>query len=280
MNKLIKNNPLSLEELEKWKMNPLINPRTNKSIKKDAATYKLIENEYNKNKNMIETGTLYILDKLLHCNDDRDPISMNLFWIEKDNIKTVIYPLKELDQLVFYTDSNNKIKCLEKESISYLKTYNIYKHPVTMELLPKKIFEIIEPIKFEENKISINDFALNVFLLFTKKSIFIDYKLFMNLDKNKLLTFNNEFRDIWVQNLTQQQREIICNKPIFDKTNSELLKINNLEVIQKYLLENIKIILECDKDELSLMINYIVIGTLGIVIPEIKENYADVIFGF
>ena len=280
MNKLIKNNPLTLDELKKWKNNPLINPRTNKSIKKGAATYKLIEDEYNKNKDIIETGTLSILNNLLNCDDDRDPISMNLFWTEKDNIKTIVYPLEQLDQLVFYTDSHNKIRCLEKETISHLKTYNILNHPVTMETLAKELFETIKPINLEENIVSIDDFALNVFQIFTKKSIFIDYKLFMNLDKTKLLTFNNEIRDIWVQNLTPQQRETICDKPIFNKTNSELLKVNNLKGIQKYLLEDMKIILECNKEELSLMINYIVIGTLGIVIPEIKENYADVIFGF
>lgn len=280
MNKLIKSNPLSLVELKKWKENPLINPRTNKSIKKDAATYKLFEREYNKNKNIIESSRLHLLDKLLNCDDDRDPISMSLFWTEKDSIRDIVYPLDQLDQLVFYIDYNNKIKCLEKETISYLKTYNIFNHPVTSELLPKELFDMIEPINFDKNKVSIDDFALNVFQIFTKKSIFIDHKLFMNLDKNKLLTFNNEIRDIWTQNLTPEQRNIIYNKPVFNKTNSELSKINNIEDIQKYLLQNIKIILECDKEDLSLMINYIVIGTLGIVIPEIKENYTDVIFGF
>lgn len=281
MNKLIKNNPLTLDELLKWKKNPLINPRTNKNIKKDAITYKLIENEYNKNKNIIETEISHKLDKLLNCDDDRDPISMNLFWTEKNNIKTIIYPIDELDQLVFYTDNNNKIRCLEKETISYFKIYNILNHPITMEPLSKEIFEIKNLINNDKNnKISIEEYALNVFQLFTKKSIFIDYKLFINLDKNKLLIFNNEIKDIWIQNLTLQQRENINNKILFNKTNLELVKNNNLKDIQKYLLDDIKISLEYNKEELSIMINYIIVGALGIVIPEIKENYSDVIFGF
>ena len=279
MNKLIKSNPLSLDELKQWKNNPLINPRTNKTIKKDAITYKLIEKEYNKNKNLIETCTLSILNKLLECEDDRDPISMNLFWTEKDNIKTIAYPLEELDKLVFYTDGHNRIRCLEKDTILHLKTYNILNHPVTMELLPPDMFETIIPINLENKKVSLDDFALNVFQIFTKKSIFIDYKLFMELDKNKLLTFNHEVKDIWIQNLTNQQRESISDEVLFHRTNLDLQK-NNLEDIQKYLLGNLKIALECDKEDLLLMINYIIIGALGIVIPVIKENYSDVIFGF
>jgi hypothetical protein len=279
MNKLIKSKPLSLDELKQWKNNPLINPRTNKTIKKDATTYKLIEKEYNKNKNLIESCILTILNKLLECDDDRDPISMNLFWTEKNNVKNIVYPLEELDKLVFYTDGHNKIRCLEKDTISHLKTYNILNHPVTMDLLPQDLFETIIPINLENKKVSLDDFALNVFQIFTKKSIFIDYKLFMELDKNKLLTFNHEVKDIWVQNLTVQQRETISEEILFHRTNLDLQK-NNLEDIQKYLLENLKIALECDKEDLLLMINYIIIGALGIVIPVIKENYSDVIFGF
>jgi hypothetical protein len=277
MNKLIKNSPLTLDELIKWKINPLINPRTNKNIKKDGSTYKLIEKEYYKNENIISSNTFLTLDKLLNCDDDRDPISMNLFWTETNNIKTIVYPFEELDKLVFYTDKNNKIRCLEKETISHLKTYNILNHPVTMDQLPLEIFETIKPI--EKVKVSIDDFALNIFQIFTKSSIFIDYKLFMTLDKNKLLIFNNEIKDIWIQNLTSHQRKLISDEPVFNKTNYDLQKYK-LEDIQKYLLENMKIVLECNKEELSLMVNYIIIGALGIVISEIKENYSDVIFGF
>ena len=51
-------------------------------------------------------------------------------------------------------------------------------------------------------------------------------------------------------------------------------------ISQKYLLENMKIALECDNENLSFMIFYILVGSLGIVIPEIKESYSDVSFSF
>lgn len=274
-----KTDQYTIQELKKWKENPLLNPKTNKNIKKDGPTYKIIEKEYNKNKDSIESGVLSILNKLLKCEDDRDPISMNLFWIEKDNTRTIIYDLDHLDNLVFYTDDNNKQRCLELESVRYLKTYNILNHPVTMEALPREIFDSIKVITIETKNDTIDDTALNVFQLFTKKSIFIDYKLFLELNKEKLLIFNNEIKDIWTQNLTQQQRESISNEPLFSKKNHDIHKYN-LENIQQYLLKDIKTALECNKEELSLMINYIIIGALGILIPEIKENYSDVIFAF
>ena len=148
-----------------------------------------------------------------------------------------------------------------------------------MEPLPKELFDSVKIIDLKNTKISINDYALNVFQNFTKKSIFIDSNLFLQLNKNELLKFNNEIKDIWVQNLTPSQREVISTNPLFIKQTVELTKYN-LEDLQKYFLKDINIALECDKEDLSLMINYIIIGALGIVIPQIKENYSDVIFSF
>jgi hypothetical protein len=148
-----------------------------------------------------------------------------------------------------------------------------------MEPLPKELFDSIKVINLENNEISIDDFALNVFQIFTKKSIFIDYNLFLQLNKNDLMKFNNEIKDIWIQNLTSLQREMISTESLFIKQTIELSKYNLAE-LQKYFLKDIKIALECNKEELVLMINYIIIGALGIVIPEIKENYSDVVFAF
>jgi len=101
----------------------------------------------------------------------------------------------------------------------------------------------------------------------------------MLLDKTKLLKFNHEIKDIWIQNLTQEQRNEISIKPLFVKDKEELLKYK-LEDIQKYLLENMKTVLKCNNENLSFMIFYILVGSLGIVIPEIKEAYSNVSFSF
>jgi hypothetical protein len=303
MEKSIKINPLTDDELILWNSNQLVNPRTNRKINKDCLTYAILKREYykmilrNKEKQMFninpkpnietieikdeepEISSLEKLEKILLCMDDRDPISMNIFWSEKNNIKTIVYPLEDLDNLVFYNDIKNNLRCLEKETLKYLKTYNITKHPVTNELIPEELFKNIISINLEEIKLSINELALDVFQLFTKKSIFISHESFMLLDKTKLLKFNHEIKDIWIQNLTQEQRNEISIKPLFVKDKEELLKYK-LEDIQKYLLENMKTVLKCDNKNLSFMIFYILVGSLGIVIPEIKESYSDVSFSF
>jgi hypothetical protein len=40
------------------------------------------------------------------------------------------------------------------------------------------------------------------------------------------------------------------------------------------------ILLNIEKDELKYMANYIIVGALGIVIPEIREMYPDFCFSF
>jgi len=295
MEKSIKINPLTDDELNVWYENKLINPRTNRKINKECLTYTILKREYykmilkNKEKDKkldilsLEKqpiiSSLEKLEKILLCIDDRDPISMNIFWSEKNNIKMIVYPLEDLDNLVFYNDIKNNLRCLEKETLKYLKTYNITKHPVTNEQIPDKLFKNIIPINLKEIKLSINDIALDVFQLFTKKSIFISHESFMLLDKTKLLKFNHEIKDIWIQNLNQEQRNEISTMPLFDKDKEELLKYK-LEDIQKYLLKNMKTALECNNENLSFMIFYILVGSLGIVIPDIKESYSDVSFSF
>jgi len=302
MKNLLKNNPLTKDELNKWKLNPLINPRTSKAIQINGKLYKYIENEYNKyyqkelnekelnekelnekelnekelNEKELNNNKLNLID----CNEDRDPISMNLFWIEEGGIKKVVYPEENIKDLILYLDSKNIVRCFEKESLIYLKSYNIKIHPISMEIIPEEIINkvnIINLLDVNKSK-SINNLALEVFQYFNKISIFIDYEWFLNLKKQDLLKFNYELRDIWIQNLTIEQRKIISVE-ILNKTNDEL-NSKNLEEIQKYLLNQIKNLLCCEIEEFKYMINYIIVGALGIVIPEIKELYPDFSFAF
>jgi hypothetical protein len=59
-----------------------------------------------------------------------------------------------------------------------------------------------------------------------------------------------------------------------------LRKSKSIEEIQRYLLEQIRKMLKCEKEEIKYMINYIILGALGIVIPKIKEIYPDFAYGF
>ena len=252
-----KNNHLTIDELVQWKVNPLINPKTGKSIKVNGGTYQLIDSIYKKNKSEVdkiinqkvassstikkdESNTCITLDQndnvsligdikrikenILNSIDDRDPISMNLFWKEINGIKKIEYPEENYSQLVFYSDSKNMLRCLEKETLSYLKTYNLKVHPITSEVIPNELFDNLQLVdlnKIEEAK-TIEDIALDVFQYFSKISIFIDYEWFIELDKDKLLKFNYELKDFWLQNVSDSQKKIVSDLPILSKSNEEL----------------------------------------------------------
>jgi hypothetical protein len=218
--------------------------------------------------------------KLIDCHDDRDPISMSIFWIEENKIKKIIYPETDLKQLVFYTDSKNLVRCFEKESLRYMKTYGLSKHPITLETIPEHIFENLETIHIiqVEDK-SIENFALDIFQKFSNISIYLDYEWFLELDKTKLLKFHNELKDFWRENLSQEQKNQITDSELFSISTESLIN-DSLEDIQKYLLNIIKKLLECELESLKFMINYIILGAFCVVVPKIKELYPDFLFDF
>lgn len=295
-----KHNHLTIIELVQWKQNPLVNPKTGKLIKENGGTYQIIDSIYKKNQIQVdeilynkfacsksgkESNTYVnisiIKTNILNCIDDRDPISMNIFWKEIDGKKQIEYLEENFSQLIFYTDSKNLLRCLEKETLRYLKTYNLTIHPVTTEVIPSQLFdnlEIIDLDKMKEEK-TVDDIALDVFQYFSKISIFINYEWFIQLNKEKLLKFNYELKDFWIQNVSDSQKLSVSVEPILSMSNDDLDN-KSVEEIQRYLLEEIKNMLECEKEEIKYMINYIILGALGIVIPQIKELYPDFVFAF
>ena len=218
---------------------------------------------------------------LLKCNEDRDPISMNIFWEDINGIKKQVYPSDNFDQLVFYYDAKNILRCFEKESLKYLKTYNIINHPISTDPIPPEILETLCSYNIEhfQDAKTTKNLALDVFQYFSKISIFIDHELFLNLNKQNLIKFNYELRDFWQQNFTNSQKLVISPNIMFEKSD-DMLNDCDLENIQKYLLNELKVLLQCEKEEYKYMINYIVLGALGIVIPEIKIMYPDFSFSF
>ena len=308
--------PLTNNELITWKSNPDINPRTNKKIKLNGFTYNIIQKIYNESLLAVVSDLQPIISdlqpiisdlppiisdlplivpdpltskqnniesKILNCIDDRDPISMTLFWNELNGKRTCVYSKDNFNQLVFFNDSKNFLRCLEKESLKYLKTYKIFNHPINnTEQLPNHIFEGIDIINNISNEITLDELALNVFQYFSHISIFIDYNCFLSLNKKQLLKFNYELREFWLNNFNAQQRSEISHEqlnPLLLQTE-ELMSSDSLENIQKYLLNQLHMLFQCKKEEYKYMINYIILGALGIVIPSIKEQYPDFSFSF
>ena len=284
-----KNNPLSLDELAKWLDNSYYNPRSGCKITENGQLFKIINKSYLENKSLVDNlyeklyGKYFLDPKiyLYQSNDDRDPISMNLFWEEENGIKKVVYPDDNFINLIIYKDSKNLIRCIEIESLKYLKTYNLNIHPISQEEIPSLILDKIEKLDISiiQNDKTIENMALDIFQYFSKISIFINYDSFLQLNKSELFKFNYELRDFWLQNFSTKQRNEISKNEILTKDQSNMQE-DSLENIQKYLLSQLKVLLSCEKEEYKYMINYIVVGALGIVIPEIKEMYPDFSFCF
>ena len=243
-----KRNPITIEELNKWKLNSLINPRTSREIKKNGKLYNFIENDYNKHFPNIQKEIInYSIEDSI---DDKDPISLILFWIIENNIKKIVY--EDISKLILYKDSRGLIRCFEKESLEYLKAHKITKHPVSLEEIPKDILDLIVEKNLEEERKNktYKDIAFEVFQHFSKISIFIDHEWFINLEKSKLIKFNYELADFYINNFTMSQKRNISNNKLFDK-NEATLKTMNEEHIITYLLTEMNVLLNVEKEELK-----------------------------
>lgn len=261
----------TIQELMEWKRNKLINPRTNRIIKNTGNIFKLLKKNYDK----IFKENYDFLDSL----DNKDPVSLNKFWIKKNNKKNFVY--EDYQKLILYKDSNNFVRCIEKESLEYLKAFNITNHPVTFDKIPDNILNNTKDINLNKN-LNNQELALKIFKIFENISIYIDHQKFLNLNKSGLGKFNYEIKDFYYENISTENRIKI------DKSDGNQILIKNsnnfsnltLHEIQKYLLLEIEKLLSCEDEGLKYMINYIIVGALSLVIPEIKDNYPDFCFSF
>jgi len=267
-------NPITESELLKWKNNPLKNPRTNRNINSNGEIYIHIKNEYNRRFPEQKKETF----KLEDSTDDKDPITLNEFWKIENNIKKTVY--EDINKLYLYKDVNGFIRCFEKETLSHMKAHKITKHPVTQEDLPLDIFNCIEEINLEEErkKMTNEEIALEIFQKFSSISIFIDSIWFLSLSKDKLKKFNYELSSFFKENFNKTQQNSVS--PDFLKKSDSEINSMNISDIQLYLLKEIDKLLSVKVEELKYMSNYILVGALGVVIPEIRELYPDFSFSF
>ena len=267
-----KKREITTQELLDWKRKHLYNPRTNRKIKKNGRLFNYIQDKYNQ---VFPLGF-----DIFDSNDERDPISLKYFYnYDLSNNKQLVYT--DINNLILYQESESIIRCFEKESIQYLKAYDIMNHPISMKNIPNKIIEDIPDIVINK-EMSLEEKALQVFQLFTKISIFIDYKLYLNLKKEDLLTLNYEISDFYSQNLSIDDRKKIDREDgekYFNLTKSTLQEKEE-DFIKFYILEQIENILSYPEDDLKFMLNYIVLGGLSLVVKEVKEYYDNFNFSF
>ena len=209
-----------------------------------------------------------ILELLNETCDNKDPISQADIWIIENGERKIVYPSSDYDKIKFYYESETILRCFEIESLRFLKTYKINKHPISSKIIPAFIFDDIEI--FNDNHIPINLLCSDVFNIFNDMFIFIDHQLFLSLSKEDLLKFFSEFKSFWINNLSN----IIRNEISTTVLNSSTLHNCDLIDIQRYLLNQIKFLLEY-QGEYKFMITNIIIASLAIVIPEVRTEYYD-----
>ena len=279
-------NPVTMSELLIWKRCDSRNPRTNRSLKignrrgihfYKSRTYQYLHKSYY---DIFPNG----YDIFDSC-DERDPISLQYYYKIIDSKKVLL--IDNMDNLIIYKemDLNCKffVRCLEKDSLSYLKNFNITKHPVSQLEIPEGVFAMVDSKEtVVKDSLTVKERALQVFQIFTNISIFIDYNLFVNLSKNKILKLNYELEDFYYKNLSIDQRKLLDKnngKQIFKLKNDDLEEMGEDE-IKFYLLDQIEQVLKCDDKETKFMANYIILGGLSLVIIEVKELYENFSFTF
>lgn len=251
---------LSKSQLINWKFKPNINPRTMRKIKKDGNIYKKIYKQYNDTFNF----------DVNNIEDYIDIISQERFINLQNKEKRWIYD--DIDKLDFYLE-DNIVRVFTKESLSYMKKNNITTHPISNKIIPFNKLTI-KPIKNIENDNIIN-IARNFFQKLSNHSIFINDNNYINLDENAINKLDYEITSIYYSNIPKETRDIIDkNDKLFKNKpkNSEKLKI--------FIIKNMDILLEKIPDDMKIFSYYIIVGALGLVIPQVKEDYPNYSFNF
>lgn len=270
------------DKILEWYENKNINPYTKRKIKENGATYKKLMKLYNKfilekinlendTNNNSEEGC----DKLtpLESIEDIDVISLNKIWEIKDGKKILVH--ENVDNLVTYKDENNNIHSFEKESIQYLKDYNIEFHPITNVRIPKEILDSVNIIIPKIKKTN-DDLALDIIQLLTHNSFFIDTKVLIELDNAKVDKLYYECYSFFTSNIPQNKiNEIHSNYDVFKIST---FNFTYLKDKKKYLFDSFLRLLEYNDDMIKIMVCHIIIGGLTFVNKDIKKLYTDFTF--
>jgi hypothetical protein len=287
-------NPPTINELMDWKRSQNINPRNKKSLV-------LKNGKFNNTYNMLKSKYYEIFSfdyDFLDSVDERDPVSLNIFFEINETTGKKEFVYTNHENLILYEENTDildeknlkLIRCIEKDSLSHLKLYNITKHPVSQIKIPENVFSKVKCATKDNSKLSVKERSLQVFQILTNISIFIDSTLYDKLTKVQLIKLNYEIKDFYEQNLSEEDRTEIENdiksndslnleSNIFSERSDDL-KNKNLESIKFYILDQIEFLISCRIEKFKFMANYIVLAGLSLVIDEVKEIYENFAFNF
>lgn len=298
--------------LIKWNNNRLINPMTNRKIKENGPTYFKLLKKFNEieKKKKLSFKNIKLLKKIqlryrkkflekisgpgyknpLLCTNNRDVITLDNIWIEKNDKKilnlefNIIYLFTfKIDNLIYGLN----IKSLEK----LIKTKNLI-NPFTNKKLDnqiinnakKKINFINKIVKKEKtNNLSyqqiINNKILNILKILEKNNIYLNLEWIKELNKNSYYKLYNELCSIF--NSYKTQYRDIYNKMIKKNYfNYDINYLRNLSILhlKGLILDIILLILsEKKEDNIQQITCYIVLASFCYVSKHIKSAYPDLL---
>lgn len=250
--------PITQEELNKWKNNKLINPRTNRIIKETGSVYKYILKQFNKNN---KEYTLF------DVSTNEEPITLDKFYEDKKII------VNQNEYIIYKENESNRINAFHYISVLGMLKNKITKHPITQNIIPEHVFisakTIAKKFNYKENDdLSLEQLSLKAFQYFNSLSIFIDSNKFLELDQIKYKKLAWELSSFFDFNLTDEQKQQFKKNKFFKKfTKKDILD----EII--YIMDNVS---KTDK----VFVSYLILGGLVIVMPDVKKEYPHLEFGF
>jgi hypothetical protein len=306
------------EILEEWNSNRLKNPITKRNIKLNGPTYikflkkyeaknkttNIISYKYTKNDlkliiNMQKKFRNNYLTKIsgpgytnpLVCNNDKDIISLESIWIEKNNKKILNM---EFDKFLLFTYKNkNIIYGLNIRSFEELLKNKIYKDPFTNLKLNNSIIENInkkinfinkikEKPKKEKYNYSqiINSKIINIIKIMEANDIYLNIEWLKKIKKNMCFKLYYELQHIinYYKNNYNNMYNMIITNNYFTYTNNYLKNLNYLQ-FKNLIFEIIYSILNNSHNtNVSKMACYLILTTFCYVSPEIKNAYPDIEF--
>jgi hypothetical protein len=266
------------DKILEWYNNKSINPYTKRKIKENGVTFKKLMKLYNKfisEKTEISLETKKIKLSPLDSIEDIDIISLNKIWEIKNDIKVLVHD--NLDNLITYKDENNHIHTFEKESIQYLKNYNMEFHPITKVRIPQNVLDSVNINIIKKEKTN-KELSLEIVQLLTHNSFFINIEHITNLSEESIDKLYYECFSFFKANIPQSKLVQIQNSNDVFKIHS--IHYPNYPHKTRYLLNSFLILLEYNDDLVKIMACHIIIGGLSIVNKDIKKLYPDYNFTF
>ena len=255
------------KKILEWVTNKNINPYTGKKIKENGPTFKKLQKQYK----------LYIKNELSPINsiEDKDIISFNTIWEEINGDRKLVY--KDISNLITYKDEMNHIHSLEKESIQYLKEYNVKEHPITKVKIPEWVFDKVNIVLKKKEKTE-KDLAIDIISILTHNSFFIDPEDFLNLSEQHIEKLYFETYAFFNENIPENEKNILKNE--LNIFNINHLQFNSCNNKLRKILIIFKKMLEYQNDCITILACYIIVGGLSLVSKKVKDAYPDFQFNF